>query len=107
MSDKNLVQKSSDVVKDALDRIIDIQFWDDDTMHASVTICCNELAFGSAMWLLAEFVDRVCREYDNRTGVPYDYLQSKFSGHRSVTMREWKKEQAAIPPLEEIAGLPF
>lgn len=105
MRDKNLVEDGTQIVQRTLERVIDVQMVGDTEMYASVSIMVSDLTFGSAMWLLAEFCHEVIKRYDQETGVPYEYLQSKFSGHRSVAMRAWKKQQAEIPTLSEILGL--
>jgi hypothetical protein len=98
MSRNESIPNSGDVVvRQHLETNVDLDWPDDDVLQAMAYIHATPLSFGSAMWMLAEFVDRIIREIDEHTGVPYDYLQSKFSGHRSVTIRRWRKEQQVEP----------
>jgi hypothetical protein len=102
MTDKNFVESGPEVIRKALNEVIDVQMVADNVLFASVQILVADLTVDSAMWLLAEFVDSVTRRCADETSVPYDYLAAKFSGYRSACLRYWKKEQAEVPSLEEL-----
>lgn len=100
-------EKEKHWVEVNLDTVIDIEELNDGIFICTMVIRVHPLVYGSAAWLVAEFCDRVFRFYDEQCGVPYDALQSKFSGHRSTTIRRWKKEQSIVPPLDDVIDAPL